>query len=71
MWYGAFLSEKKYSLIPHVENEVNDGEVGKETVFLLKHLVVSLRMEVIHRCDTCVCSRPFHLWIDVEQFATC
>ena len=34
------------TLRPHVEEQVEDGEVGQETVFLLIDLIIGLRREI-------------------------
>ena len=42
----TLASEIQHALIPHVHQQVEDAEVGQETVLLLKHLVVAPRHKV-------------------------
>lgn len=60
---------EEHGFVPHIENQVDDGEVGEEGVFVLEDLVVWLGMEVYRGCDACVGFCLFECGVDVEQFA--
>lgn len=40
------MSEVENAFGPHVEEQVENGEVGQETVFLLIYLIIRLRLEI-------------------------
>ena len=46
LFVSKYVSEVENALRPHVEEQVEDGEIGQKAMFLLIHLIVGLRLEI-------------------------
>ena len=71
---GVFLKlnlsfKKEYGFLAHVEQKVDDGEVGQEAVFLLKNLIIGLGNEVGSGGDAGVLLGSSQVGLEIQQFA--
>ena len=64
-----FSFKKEYGFLAHVEQKVDDGEVGQEAVLLLKNLIIGLGNEVGGGGDAGVLLSSSEVGLEVQQFA--
>ena len=64
-----FSFKKEYGFLAHIEQKVDDGEVGQEAMFLLKNLIIGLGNEVGSGGDAGVLFGFSQVGLEVQQFA--